>query len=76
MNLDVRRQARWRWAQFVLTCVFGCAAFGALLPETIHNPKVPLVGGLIAGFGGNWLVMFCVSWWRFGWHAARSMRMG
>jgi len=63
-------------AQFLMACVFGCAAFVALLPEAEHNPKVPLLGGLIAGFGGSWIATFCVAWWRYGWHAARSMRMG
>lgn len=62
-------------AQFLMACGFGCAAFVALLPSP-ENPKVPLVGGLLAGFGGSYAATFCWLWWRYGWKAARSMRMG
>jgi hypothetical protein len=58
-----------------MACGFGCAAFLALSPYP-ENPKVPLLGGLIAGFGGSWAVSFLWAWMRYGWKAARSMRMG
>lgn len=39
------------------------------------DPKVPLFGALICGFVGSWVVMFVYVWVRFGWKAARSMKM-
>ena len=75
MDLDERRQSRARVWQFLIACGFGCAAFVALSPYP-ENPKVPLLGGLIAGFGGSYLVTFATVWMRYGWRAARGMRMG
>lgn len=62
-------------AQFLMACCFGSAAFVALSPYP-ENPKVPLLGGLIVGFGGSWAVTFAVACLRYGWKAARTMRMG
>ena len=72
---EERRQARCRMAQFLMACAFGSAVYLALSPYP-ENPKVPLFGGLIAGFGGSYAVTFAVIWARYGWRAARSMRMG
>lgn len=64
----------WAMAiQCAISCVIGCFVFVALSPDP--NPKVPLFGALICGFGGGWLVMFCYVWARYGWKAARSMSM-
>lgn len=63
-------------AQFLMACVFGCAAFLVIQAEEGPNSKAPLVGALIAGFGGSWAVTFLIAWARFGWKAARGMRMG
>lgn len=59
--------------QCAISCVIGCFAFWAFSPDP--NPKVPLFAGLLFGFGGGWLVMFCYVWLRYGWNAARSMSM-
>lgn len=40
------------------------------------NPVERLLAALIAGFGGLWVVMFCWTWLRHGWNAARGMTMG
>jgi len=59
------------WVQFVASTALGCVAFWYLSDDP--NPKVPLFGGLIAGIGGLYLIMFFVTWVRFGWRAARSL---
>ncbi len=61
-------------AQFAISCALGSAAFLALYPYP-ENPKVPLFGGLIAGFLGLRAVMFAYVLARYGWGAARTMRM-
>jgi len=58
-----------------MACLFGCAAFIALWPYP-ENPKVPLLGGVLVGFGGSYVVTFCIAWARFGWRAARGMKIG
>lgn len=59
-----------------MACVFGCTAFIAARADEGPDSKAPLVVGLIVGFGGSWLVTFLIVWARFGWKAARSMKMG
>jgi hypothetical protein len=60
--------------QCAVSCVIGCAAF-LLIGPMPESPKAPLIGALIAGFGGGWLVMFLYVWARHGWRAARSMSL-
>ncbi len=72
MRNDESRAALW--TQLGLTCVFGCAAYVAVA-RVSPNPYEALLAGLIAGFGGVWLAMFCYVWARFGWRAARTLRM-
>lgn len=71
---EERSQARWRITQFLMACVFGSVVYLQMIKE--ESPTAALFGALIAGFGGSWLVTFLIAWWRFGWKAARSMRMG
>ena len=59
--------------QFTIAVLIGCIAF--VLIGDQGNPKVPLLGALIAGVGGQWVVMFIYVWVRFGWSSARYMRM-
>lgn len=63
----------WSLIQFGLSCAYGGVVYLALADDP--NPRVPLYGGLMAGFAGAWLTMFLLAWLRFGWQAARSMRM-
>lgn len=58
-----------------LAIVYGSIVFLAMQPDFPDSPKPPLVGGLVAGFFGSWLTMFCYIWLRHGWKAARSMKM-
>jgi membrane associated rhomboid family serine protease len=74
-NLEERRQRRHRLIQFLLACGFGGAAFVALWPHP-ENPKVPLLGGLLAGFGGSYAATWLWILVRYGRGAARSMRIG
>lgn len=59
--------------QCVIACLIGSAVYFALWPNP--NPKVPLVGGLLAGFSGSWAATFFYVWARHGWQAAKSMTM-
>lgn len=59
--------------QCAAACVFGCLGFIANHPHP--NPKVPLLWGLLIGFGGSYVATFVVVWWRFGWDAACTMKM-
>lgn len=61
------------FAQFAISTGIGCYVFWLLGPDH-PNPKVPLFGGLIAGFFGGWGVMFLYVWARYGWRAARSLK--
>lgn len=60
-------------AQCAVSCVVGGCIYYILWPDP--NPKVPLFGGLIAGFAAAWALTFLWSWFRWGWRAARSMKM-
>lgn len=60
--------------QFALACLIGGAAFIGLSDDP--NPRVPYLGGFIAGVGGQWAVMFAYVWLRHGWRAARSLTYG
>jgi hypothetical protein len=59
------------WVHFGLAVAFGL--FGFWLVSDDPNPKVPLLNGMIFGFGGSWLAVFCYVWARHGWKAARTM---
>lgn len=61
--------------QCSLAIFYGSVVFLAMLPDFPDSSKPPLVGGLIAGFAGSWLTMFLYAWLRYGWKAARSMKM-
>jgi hypothetical protein len=61
------------WIQFLAALV--CGVIGFALVSNDPNPKVPLVSGLIFGFGGSWLFSFLTVWRKAGWGAARSMRI-
>jgi len=59
--------------QFAIAAIIGSVVYTALIGDA--NPLVPLAGGLICGFAGQWLVMFLYVALRYGWRAARSLRM-
>lgn len=69
------RERLWAAFQFAVAAGIGCAVFLATKDDHNGNLMPPTVGSLICGFLGLWAVMFCVTWLRFGWKAARSMRM-
>lgn len=56
-----------------MACVVGSIVYLEALKE--ENEKTALVVALVAGFGASWLVSFLIVWARFGWKAARGMRM-
>lgn len=58
-----------------LAVVYGSLVFLAMKPDFPDSSKPPLIGALIAGFAGSWLTMFCYVWIRYGWKAARSMKL-
>lgn len=64
---------RWMVFQFVAASVFGCIGF--LLNHPHPNSKVPLLAGLLFGFGGSYALMFLIAWARFGWRSARTMKL-
>lgn len=75
MRRKMSRENAVLLAQFALSIAWGGPVYVALLPDASYNPKVPILGGLIVGFAGQWATMFVYFWIRFGWRAARSMRM-
>lgn len=48
---------------------------GYSMLEDGENQSTAIFGALVAGFGGTWLLNFIYVWIRYGWKAARSMRM-
>lgn len=70
---EERRQDLWRAFQCAVACVVGSIVYLEALKE--ENEKTALVVALVAGFGASWLVSFLIVWARFGWKAARGMRM-
>ena len=40
-----------------------------------YSPRGALLGGFLVGLAVNYCMMFAITWVRFGWKAARSMRM-
>lgn len=63
----------WTFAQFAVACVAGSAFF--LFAHDMDNPTARSLSSVAVGFGASWLVMFLVTWMRFGWKAARGMSM-
>lgn len=61
--------------QFLIAVVIGCLAFYGLWIPNDTNPKVPLIGGFIAGVFGQWLVMKAYVLLRYGWAASKSMKL-
>lgn len=62
--------------QFLISTAIGCAVFAAMYPDLRDvNPKASVIAGLIAGFGGGYLVMFAYVWFRYGWKAAKSLKL-
>lgn len=62
----------------ILQCVVSIVAAFALVRWSATdpvNPKVPFFVILVVGFGAAWLATFLYVWARFGWKAARSMRL-
>lgn len=62
-------------AQFAIACAWGILGYWWAWIPNDSNPKVPLFSALLAGFFGLKLTMFLYLWVRFGWKAARSMKM-
>lgn len=58
-----------------LSIFYGSIVFLAMREDFPDSSKPPLIGALIAGFAGSWLTMFCYVWVRYGWKAARTMKM-
>ncbi len=79
MSREARAEIRSEWAwlafQFTISVIVGCYVFA-------HEQRVAplsrgnLLAGLVCGFLATRAVMFLITWARFGWTAARSMRMG
>ena len=59
--------------QFAVICAIGSVVFLGLNPHP--NPKVPLLGGLLAGCFGGYAAMFLYTRVRYGWRAARSVSL-
>lgn len=62
-------------AQIVQCAVSFALAVPAYLWVPPDNPFERLLAALIAGFGGLWLLMFLLTWLRYGWKAARGLTM-
>lgn len=59
--------------QCALTIAFGFLGFWWAFD--MPNTFARTLATLIAGFGGVWLTMFCWTWARHGWKAARTLSM-
>jgi len=46
--------------QCAIACLIGSAVYFLLWPDP--NPKVPLIGGLLAGFSGSWAITHGFLW--------------
>lgn len=75
--LDFRRAPRqWPWMlfQFAVSVGAGCWVYWDDI-QTMGPNNGALLAGFIAGLVAARLAMFLIVWLRFGWSAARSMRM-
>lgn len=62
-------------AQFVLSCVVGCALW-LITDEPGENPKARMIIAVVGGLGAAWLATFLWTWARHGWRAARGLSLG
>jgi hypothetical protein len=71
------RGSQWLWmaVQFAVSVGAGCAVYAWMMrdPKVTTGPAV--FGGFLVGLVATRAVMFGVTWVRFGWRTARSMRM-
>jgi hypothetical protein len=73
---EMAEHERMAFAQFLVSTLIGCAVYAAMYPDLGEiNPKAPLIAGLFFGFVGGWLVMFIYVWLRYGWKAAKSLKL-
>jgi len=69
------RQRLWTALQFTVSVVIGCLFVWWYNLEPGYNRKGGILGGFLLGIAANYCLMFLITWARFGWRAARSMRM-
>jgi hypothetical protein len=64
----------WMIFQFCVSVVVGCAVYW---DDQHYAPRSngSILAGFIVGLIAARVVMFLITWVRFGWKAARSMRM-
>lgn len=65
--------AVWTAVQFTISVVVGWLWWNSAADHP--DPRIPVWGALIVGVLAAWLFTFLVTWIRFGWKAARSLRM-
>lgn len=65
----------WTFVQFCVSVAAG--AFVWFSPDwpPEGSRMAPVIATLITGLLANYIFMFVVTWARFGWKAARSMKM-
>ncbi|WP_417814048.1 hypothetical protein [Thalassospira alkalitolerans] len=59
--------------QCALSIVIGYFTFVWLIGTGTDNPKVPVIGSVITGIVGSWLLMKLYVLARYGWSAMKSM---
>lgn len=64
----------WTFIQLCVSVAAGSLVWFAEWPED-GSRLAPVFATLIVGVGANYLFMFVVTWIRFGWKAARSVKM-
>lgn len=70
-----RLQWGWMLFQFAVSVIAGCAVFAWMRHDPQVDGKTATFGGFLVGLVAARGAMFFVTWTRFGWHSARSMRM-
>lgn len=72
---EIWAERGWLAFQFTISVVVGCYVYWHE-QRTAPTSRGNLLAGLVCGFLATRAVMFLITWARFGWTAARSMRMG
>lgn len=70
-----KAETNWMIFQYGVSVIAGCLTFWWMMQDKLTDARAATFGGFLVGLVAARFVMFLITWGRFGWHSARSMKM-